>query len=84
MRTAPVGRWIGFALVLAVSGALPSRAQDLPQPPNGEVVHIPLTIRGLFGPQTLTLEGTLFRPDGEGPFPLAVINDGEGRNCGRH
>jgi dienelactone hydrolase len=42
---------------------------------------IPLTVRWLFGTQQLHLEGTVYRPDGDGPFPLAVLNHGSPRNA---
>ena len=44
-------------------------------------MRIPVTVPGLFGAKQLNLEGTAYRPDGDGPFPLAVLNHGSPRNA---
>lgn len=47
---------------------LPQVAADL----NEQIVRIPADASG-----TVTLEATLFKPDGPGPFPLVVFNHGK-------
>ncbi|WP_323119699.1 dienelactone hydrolase family protein [Burkholderia alba] len=47
---------------------LPQVAADL----NEQVVRIPVDTAG-----TVTLEATIFKPDGPGPFPLVVFNHGK-------
>ena len=70
---------VGLFLVLAA--ALPSgaRAEGLLQEP----VRVPATFAGLFGGRTVTLDGLVVRPDGPGPFPIAVINHGAPRDAAR-
>jgi len=41
-----------------------------------QVVQVPLQVRGLFGTQEVKLTATVYRPDGNGPFPLVVLNHG--------
>lgn len=72
---------IALFLVLATSSALVSLALAQPSVSNEEVVRIPVTVRALFGTKELALEGTTYRPDGDGPFPLAVLNHGSPRNA---
>lgn len=69
-----------FVLVFATSAVLVA-AQAQPPLAHEEVVRIPLTVRGLFGAKQLNLEGTVFRPHGDGPFPLAILNHGSPRNA---
>jgi len=48
---------------------------------NEEVVHIPVVVKKQFSTKQMMLEGTAYRPDGNGPFPLAVLNHGSPRNA---
>jgi dienelactone hydrolase len=53
----------------------------LPSPPlNERVIRIPMTVPGSAGVRRLTLEATLYRPPGPGPFPLVVLSHGTPRN----
>jgi dienelactone hydrolase len=65
-----------FALTLALltGGALPAWAQDteLNASINEVVIQIPKP-----GLMSLDLETTLYKPDGQGPFPVAIINHGK-------
>jgi dienelactone hydrolase len=61
--------WILAACAALATGA---SAQDIDASLNESVLHIPK--KGLF---TIELETTLFKPDGDGPFPIAVINHGK-------
>ncbi len=72
---------LALFLVLAASGALGSVVQAQPSLSSEELVHFPVTVRQLFRTKQMTLEGTTYRPDGEGPFPLAVLNHGSPRNA---
>jgi dienelactone hydrolase len=65
-------RMLGAAL-LAACMALVAHAQDLSKDLNETVVMIPKP-GFLF---TAQLETTIFKPDGDGPFPIAVINHGK-------
>jgi dipeptidyl aminopeptidase/acylaminoacyl peptidase len=49
-------------------------------PLNGRVIHIPMKVFRPSGFQRVTLEATLYRPDGPGPFPLLVLSHGTPRN----
>jgi dienelactone hydrolase len=68
-------------LVLAATWAGPLLAHAAPALSNEEVVRIPVAVRQPFGTRHLTLEATTYRPDGEGPFPLAVLNHGSPRSA---
>ena len=69
-------------LVLAASGILGSFAHAQPSLPNEQLVRIHVTVRELFGTKQVMLEGTTYRPNGKGPFPLAVLNHGGPRSAG--
>ncbi|MDO6686188.1 MULTISPECIES: alpha/beta hydrolase family protein [unclassified Agarivorans] len=43
---------------------------------NGETLWIPMTDPGLLWDSEIRLEATLYKPIGEGPFPLVVFNHG--------
>ncbi|MDP1954784.1 MAG: CocE/NonD family hydrolase [Polaromonas sp.] len=61
------------AVCLAASlGPVMAQSGDIDASLNETVVQIPK--KGLFN---IALETTLYRPDGEGPFPVAVINHGK-------
>ena len=47
---------------------------------NEEVIRIPMTIKRPSGMQKFLLEATVYRPDGQGPFPLVVLNHGSPRD----
>lgn len=55
-----------------VSGQVLAQPAELDASLNEVVIQIPKT--GLF---TIELETTLYKPDGPGPFPIAVINHGK-------
>ena len=61
------------ALAAAAGFALCAHAQELNKELNEAVVMIPKP-GFLF---TAQLETTIFKPDGEGPFPIAIINHGK-------
>lgn len=44
-----------------------------------EKIKIPMTVKHLFGESTVNLLATLYKPEGEGPFPLVIINHGTPR-----
>ena len=59
--------------VIGVAPPEPAPALDLRE----QVVRIPVTVRDLYGrEQTRDIPVTIFRPPGEGPFPLVVVNHG--------
>jgi dienelactone hydrolase len=67
-----------LAFVLAVAVTVPCRANEMagaPPPPyaslNEQVIRIPVE-----QPPAVTLEVTIMHPDGDGPFPLAIMNHG--------
>ena len=70
MKTAT--RWIAAAL-LALPGVLPLRAQEADAALNESVLMIPK--KGILF--SMELETTLYKPDGDGPFPVVVINHGK-------
>jgi dienelactone hydrolase len=78
---------VAAALVLgllpAPNGALESlRPVRFPVilPLNEQVIRIPMTRTRASGPEPLTLEATLYLPDGAGPFPLVVLSHGTPRD----
>ncbi|BEU02678.1 hypothetical protein OAG1_14780 [Agarivorans sp. OAG1] len=42
----------------------------------GETINIPMTEQGLLWNKQIQLEATLYKPAGEGPFPLVIFNHG--------
>lgn len=44
-----------------------------------ETLRLPVSVPGAFGNEQVELEALLVRPEGPGPFPLAVINHGAPR-----
>jgi dienelactone hydrolase len=68
--------WL-LVLLILVGGASPCIADDahdarFPDAPmNEQVIRIPGE-----DPPAVTLQVTIFRPDGDGPFPLAILNHG--------
>lgn len=42
----------------------------------GETVQIPMVDEGLLWDSNITLEATLYKPEGDGPFPLVIFNHG--------
>jgi dienelactone hydrolase len=68
---------ITLALVPAAHAAEPAPlASDLHE----TVVQVPMTEKGLFGESQRQLVATLYQPDGNGPFPLIVLNHGSPPN----
>ncbi len=52
-------------------------------PLNEQTLRIPMTVRGLFKDRRLLLEATLYKPDGDGPFPLLVLSHGSPREAAK-
>lgn len=63
-------RTVWLAGVLVFLGSRHAAAQV------GETVWIPMKDQGLFGERLIKLEATLFKPQGEGPFPVMIFNHG--------
>lgn len=66
------------ALILAVVAAVPCRANEtrgVAPPPNASLNEQVIRIRGE-EPPAVTLQVTIMHPDGNGPFPLAIMNHG--------
>lgn len=69
------------ALLLVLSLVLPVRAASLPAP---QEVSIPLPGAGVFG-STLDMPALLYRPAGDGPFPVLLFSHGRaGSTAERH
>jgi dienelactone hydrolase len=45
------------------------------------IVEVPMTERGLFGDKQRELTATVYRPEGDGPFPLIVLSHGNPPNA---
>jgi len=61
-----------FLFLSSAGYAEPPLAQDLHE----RVVRVPIILKELFGERKLSLETTIFKPDGDGPFPLLVLSHG--------
>ncbi len=64
--------------LLALAGAAGAIAQELDAALNESIVTVPK--KGVF---TIELETTLYKPEGDGPFPLVVINHGKANGDSR-
>jgi dienelactone hydrolase len=89
-------RTLPFLALLLGLGAVPASSQaiflfppvklPLALPPvpsvplNEHLMRVPMTISRPGGIQSLTLEATLYRPAGPGPFPLVILSHGTSRN----
>jgi len=61
-----------FAVAAALACAAQAQALPLDARLNEQVITIPAGAS-----QTISLETTLYKPDGDGPFPLLIINHGK-------
>lgn len=52
--------------------AEPFLARDLHE----SVVRVPVVVKDAFGERHLSLETTVYKPDGDGPFPLLILSHG--------
>ncbi len=69
------------AIFIFPSVKLPLVLPPMPSVPlNERLIHIPMTVSRPGGVKRLTLEATLYRPDGPGPFPLVVLSHGTARD----
>jgi dienelactone hydrolase len=66
-----------LALLCTLSAA-PARADDdrLRADLHEQVVQVPVKVEGWFGVKEVLLTATIYRPNGEGPFPVVVLNHG--------
>ena len=71
--------WQGFSTLLAATFFSASQifAADVPQPMNAALNEQVFFVKNSYGIFSTSLETTMFKPDGEGPFPLVVINHGK-------
>jgi dienelactone hydrolase len=78
LGAAPV---LAQAIFLFPPVKLPLALPPLPSVPlNEHLIRVPMTIFRPAGAQRLTLEATLYRPAGPGPFPLVILSHGTSRN----
>jgi dienelactone hydrolase len=64
-----------FVIALCTGFASPASAQTLDSSINEQVLMLPVMVNG----QKLQFETTLYKPPGEGPFPLLLMNHGKER-----
>lgn len=75
-------RVLALLIALTISVVAPSSlAQAHSSLPNEESVRIPVTVREFITTKELKLEATIYRPEGNGQFPLAVLNHGSPRSA---
>jgi dienelactone hydrolase len=65
---------------LACAVLLPLAAAPAAAAPVEQEIEIPMTVKSLFGESHLKLAATEYRPEGEGPYPLVLINHGSPRS----
>jgi dienelactone hydrolase len=72
-----------LCLLLLVLTPIPAHAaeEQLLAELHEQVVQVPVRIEGLFGAKELNLTATIYRPDGDGPFPLIVLSHGTSPNA---
>lgn len=70
------GRWLCLGLLLLLAAGAPAvRAQTVSE------LRVPMQLDASFGTQRIELFATEYRPAGNGPFPLALINHGMPRGA---
>jgi len=82
VSVAVFGRFVSLAFILLIAAIAPSRGQQLPGPQGPQqgpfrrqLWLVPSTVPGL------AMQTTMLRPQGQGPFPLVVINHGSVANA---
>jgi dienelactone hydrolase len=70
---------ITILLLLPVSAS--AQDQEIFAELNEQVVKVPMVIDGFFGKTEISLVATIFRPSGDGPFPLIVLSHGNPPNA---
>jgi len=65
-----------FFLLALFPIAAPAADEEILPGLREQVVQVPVRVEGLFGDSEVHLTATLFRPGGDGPFPLIVLNHG--------
>jgi len=72
---------VSRALDIIAPIQLPQFSLRIPSVPlNETVIRIPMVVSRPGGDQRLSLEATLYRPAGPGPFPLVVLSHGTSRD----
>jgi dienelactone hydrolase len=67
--------WVGTACAQSPSGDDTVLAQDLGE----QVLRLPVTVKNLYGrEEARTIALTVFKPAGDGPFPLVIMSHGRG------
>lgn len=71
-------KWRILCLLLLVLSSTLGHAADeeIRADLHEQVVQIPVRIEGLFAASEVNLTATIYRPDGDGPFPLVVLSHG--------
>lgn len=69
-------RKLGFIAAALLCFALGAQAQDVAR----RDIEIPMAVKGFFGESRLKLAATEYKPAGDGPFPVLVINHGTPRS----
>jgi len=69
-------RKLAFIATALLCCALGAQAQDVAR----RDVEIPMTVNGFFGESHVKLAATEYKPEGDGPFPVLVINHGTPRS----
>ena len=70
-------RWLVAAMAVSAMGSVAQTASDLR--PGGSFTERVLMVPVGAATATLELETTLYRPPGEGPFPVLIMNHGKAR-----
>jgi dienelactone hydrolase len=72
-----------FVLLLLVVSTTLARAADeeILADLHEQVVQVPVRVEGLFVAKEVNLTATIYRPDGDGPFPLIVLSHGTAPNA---
>lgn len=65
-----------FFLLALFPAASPAADEEILPGLREQVVQVPVRTEGLFGDSEVNLTATLFRPRGDGPFPLVVLSHG--------
>jgi dienelactone hydrolase len=65
-----------FFLLALFPAAAPAADEEILPGLREQVVQVPVRVEGFFGDKEMNLTATLFRPGGDGPFPLIVLNHG--------
>jgi dienelactone hydrolase len=71
-----IRRLLLIAIILFLPASASAQDDEILAELNEQIVKVPMVIDGFLGKKEIALTATIFRPSGDGPFPLIVLSHG--------